>query len=360
MGRTRKRLKGGLWLRVAAGAILLAACSLPVDAFAREKFLLWGFRMSPDGQTVAFTYCDRNVRHCRLGLLDLTNDRIVHIPAPSGKQLKHPFYSYDGKRLAAILLDAATNGDSQIVVIDPATLQITPVTEGRGIRRFPVFQPGTGNILYVAKAGRPHRFPHLRLLNLSDRTETIILDAKRGFRLAIAAPSFVDPTEIIFDALGPVDPELVIAVENIGRTKSELIIFGLLFGGRTKIILKNLQSRTQKIIGYKRPNISNITASENGKRIVFIDLSTSKPYQIGVGYNRDLFMMERGKLTQITNLRSHLAFPDISYDGSTVAFGADSSRRKQFDLFILDLKTGKLRPTNLRDRLAKHPAFSAP
>lgn len=358
MGRIQKWLISGVWcyVSVAVGIILLAACSLPVDVFAKGRLMLWNFQLSPDGRTVAFSYCDRNDLHCRLGLLDLRNEKIVRIPAPSGKQLTYPSFSYDGKRLAAVMGDAVKRGPSQIVVIDLATLHITQVTEGRETRHYPVFQPRTNNILYVV--GGMGVFHHLRLLNISDRTEAIILDERSGFRVGLDTPYFVGPTEIIFAAIAPADPELVTAVINIGRRKTDLITYRLLFGGRPEIILKQVQGNTEKIGGARRPNISNITASESGKIMVFIDLSATEPYQKGVGYNLDLFKMERGRLTQLTNSRSHLAYAHVSYDGSTVAFGSDPTRRSQFDLFILDMKTGKARPTHLRKRLVAHPEFA--
>ena len=75
-------------------------------------------------------------------------------------------------------------------------------------------------------------------------------------------------------------------------------------------------------------------------------------------YNYELFKLENGKLEALTNLRSHLLSAHVSLDGSTVAFGSDPKRRREWDLFILDMKTGKIRATNLLKRLAKHPKFS--
>jgi hypothetical protein len=165
--------------------------------------MLWGFNMSPDGQTVAFQYCEQKPRYCRLGLFHLATGQIVHIPGPAGKSLEQPSFSSDGRRLAAITGDANSREGSHVVVIDLANLQITQLTEGRADRSYPAFQPGTDNILYVAGyvIGATHRYFRLRLYNVSKRTETTILAAKDGFRSGLLRPSFLGSDEVIFGAI---------------------------------------------------------------------------------------------------------------------------------------------------------------
>lgn len=104
--------------------------------------------------------------------------------------------------------------------------------------------------------------------------------------------------------------------------------------------------------------MSSPSASVDGKEIVFVHRSLIEPRTKGVGYNYEIFKLENGKLKALTKLRSHLLSVHVSNDGSTVAFGSDPKRRREWDLFILDMKTGKVRATNLLKRLAKHPDFT--
>ncbi|MCC7166708.1 MAG: hypothetical protein IT565_03980, partial [Rhodospirillales bacterium] len=97
------------------------------------------------------------------------------------------------------------------------------------------------------------------------------------------------------------------------------------------------------------------TASKDGKRIAFIYLSSTAPTIRS--FNYEIYLHEDGKVRQITDLRSLLAWGHISYNGRYVAFGADKTRNRHYDLFILDLDTGIVKPTGLRDRLAADPAF---
>jgi Tol biopolymer transport system component len=106
------------------------------------------------------------------------------------------------------------------------------------------------------------------------------------------------------------------------------------------------------------PGRSFLSAAKDGKRFVFIAQSQTEPRTPGGAFNFELFLFEGGTVKQLTNVRSHLAHAHISYDGSTVAFGSDPTRSYDFDLFILDLTTGEIRATGLREKLAADAQFA--
>jgi Tol biopolymer transport system component len=342
---------------VFAGIILLALVSFCVDTTAKGKPMLSGFSMSPDGKTVAFNYCEGMSERCRLGLLNLATERIVYIPGTDGKFLAQPSFSSDGRRLAAIMGQPTSGQGSHVVVIDLATLEITQLTEGRANRGNPVFQPGTGKILYVEADAVGANLPwfNFRLHNISERTETTILEVKDGFRVGIMRPSFLSPNEIVFGAYTPNEPGLSAAVKQLTGSIHTKIAFRLSFGGRPEIFLPHIEARRK---GYYEPGISSISASKNGKDVVLVHLSLVEPRTKGVGYNYELFKLENGELKALTNLKSILLSAQVSLDGSTVAFGSDPKRRREWDLFVLDMKTGSVWETRLLDRLAKHPDFA--
>ena len=322
-------------------------------AFADRKFMLSDFQMSPDGKLVAFQYQHKPQGLHRLGLINLETGALTPIPAPQGKHLGSPSFSYDGKRLAAVIGDNSAFSVSQIVVIDLATIQLTQVTEGREPRYYPVFQPGTDQILYVV--GGLGIFYHLRLLNISDHTETTVLEKQDGFLVVISRPSFVTSTEIIFQAIAPSDPELKDAVKQLTESEFAQVSYRLRFGDHPELLFPHVESNRK---AFFRPGLSWLSASENGNHVVVVYLSNVEPRTKGVGYNYEIFKLENGKLKQLTNVRSHIQAAHVSYKGSKVAFGSDPKRRREWDLFVLDMKTGKIRATNLLERLAKHPEFA--
>ena len=137
-GARARHIKGAMrrYLAVALGIILLAVCSLSVDASAKGKFMLWDFQLSPDGQVVAFRYQDKRQGFLGLGLLNLKSGALSRVPNPPGKQLGFPSFSYDGKQLAAVMGETNSLSSSQVIVIDLATLRITQVTKGRAPRKY--------------------------------------------------------------------------------------------------------------------------------------------------------------------------------------------------------------------------------
>ena len=197
-----------------------------------------------------------------------------------------------------------------------------------------------------------------------------VLEEKAGF-YAIFRPSFVSQNELIFQAIAPADAKLVQEVVEItktrviGKSTSDKMVYRLPIGGRPEIILKEITAHSARdvdnTVAKLGPRIGSVSASRDGKAMVFIDLSSVTPQTKGVGYNYEIFKLEDGKLTQMTHLLSYLYDARVSYDGSTVAFGANPSRRRQdIDLFILNIHTGEVRPMRLLEKLAEHPEFNLP
>lgn len=330
--------------------------------------MLEDFAISPDGRTVAFQYVDKGSKRHGLGLLEWESGKLTPISSPKGTDIGgNPRFSYDGKRLVAMMSDS-TSG--QIVSIDIISQKLTLLARaGRGWNT-PVFQPGTDNVLFVdgGPSVRPGGHYYLKLLNLLDHTEQTVVEEKDGFR-AIFHPSFVSQSEIIFQARSPADTKLVQEVVDLvkrpGANRSADLVYRLSIGARPEIILKEITSHSARDVDSTvvkfNPRITSVSASRDGKAIVFIDLSSLTPHTKGAGYNYELFKLENGKLTQMTQLLSLLHVARISYDGSTVAFGKIPERRVQdLDLFILNVLTGEVRSTHLLEKLAERPDFNLP
>ncbi len=294
--------------------------------------------------------------------------KLTPIPSPPGKHVVNASFSYDGKRLVAMVSDA-TSG--QIVGIDLATLKLTELAQAQRGWNQPVFQPGTDNLLLLVggPSVRPGGRYYLKLLNMSDHTEQTVLEEEAGFR-AIFRVSFVSQNEIIFQARAPADTKLtqevveIVKMPAIGNTTTAMIVYRLPIGGRPEIILKEITAHSARSVTGAAvqfdPRISSVSASRDGKTIVFTDLSLVTPHTKGV-YNYEIFKLEDGKLMQMTHLLGHLHAARVSHDGSTVAFGMIPKRRLQdLDLFIMNVRTGEVKPTRLLEKLAEHPEFKLP
>jgi len=316
------------------------------------------FAPSPDGRVVAFQYHDLSAGQNDLGLgfLDLQSGKLTRIPNPPGKQLSEPSFSRDGKRLAAAMGNLHSLAATQITIIDPATLKtVTTVNPNPWEVAYPVFQPGSDNVLFVAtNPGVPKQ---LRLLDLANNDEHSILDPAEGF-YTIFQPSFVGPDDVLFQAMSPRDLALKqSAVDLLGKDRYDpalRITYRLHFGERPEIFLPELtRSRTGPLL----PGIPYLTASRDGETIAFIGLSIADPYNEHHQYNYEVFALRNGQERQMTNLRSLLAYAHISFDGMTVAFGSDPTRRKIVDLFVLDMRSGKVTATGLLNKLQSNPEF---
>jgi len=349
----------------------LLACAAPATVTGAP--IMKNVQISPEGTMVTFMFCNPESTRCGSGILNLETNELIRIPDPPGRQLIDPIFDYDRKRIAAASYCAGScskleMATSQIVVIDLPSLSVTEVTKGLGVkvergvtgrRKYPVFQPGTDNLLFTVQEtnSRGESFYRgINLVNAKTRAESVLLNPNQGFVLPIYRPSFVGAEEIIFFAISPAPPELSQAAEqayNIPNGNASLA-YSLRFGEAPQIIPPYPELQQGKLEKIKLFDLMP-TASKDGKRQAFIYQSSTHP--VGKGNNYEIYLREDGKVRQVTDLRSHLAWPHISYNGRYVAFAADKTRNRHYDLFILDLDTGIVKPTGLRDRLAADPAF---
>jgi hypothetical protein len=216
----------------------------------------------------------------------------------------------------------------------------------------PVFQPSTGKILFVA-AG-PGVWNHFRLLDATDGTTTTLVEANDGFH-GIFTPSFIGDDGVIFAGMGPQNPNLAQEVHAyLLHPITDWLAYEYRLGGKATTALPEIYAHSLRT----NPNTSGVTnllASRDGKTVVWIDLSSTDP-NLKAKFNYEIFKLENGTITQMTNLRTHMAGLALSYDGSTVAFGSDPSRNKaDADLFVLELATGAIHPMGLVERMRARP-----
>ncbi len=309
---------------------------------------------SPDGKIIAFEYTDNKEGKgpTGVGFVDLRSSKLTRVPNPPGRELRKPSFSYDGKNVLVGI--GNPNIDSnQIAEVNLATLKVTPLTpEGPKGRVAPVYQPGTGKVLYVNGSG----LYGLILLDPKTGTEKVILNNKEnGFGL-IVKPFFIGQTEVLFEAIGPRNFEMQKrhALElHLGPFAS----YQLTFGGMPKLFSEAEEVKIKGTMLNGRGAFGYLSASKGGKEIVFMRVPSDQPTVDGK-IHRELYKIDNDAVMQITDAQSTMMFSCVSYDGSIVTFVANITEPSTFDLFIYDMKSGEIKPTNLLNKIRNDPAFA--
>ncbi|HEX3486999.1 MAG TPA: hypothetical protein VHT51_18235 [Micropepsaceae bacterium] len=313
------------------------------------------FVPSPDGRIIAFEYIDKSLgrNHLGLGLLEWRTGKITRVPNPQGMQLSEPSFSYDGRRLLVGMGKEGSLFPNQIAVVDVMTTAVTAITPAEtGTKGFPIFQPETGKILFVRY--QDYLVHLLILLDPTNGTEETILDRYSGFVTELRRPSFVDREEIVFQARGPVDPELGRSAISFGHIAAG-ISYRLQFGQRPQILSPEHEAHV-----FQRSDqgaFSFLSASRDGEVMVFLARSPDKPTDESGKINQEIFKMEGGQISQMTNLHRFMWYAKLSYDGSIVAFGSDPRRVREVDLSIFDMKTRQVTETGLLANIRTSPDF---
>lgn len=366
-GTVWKRLKGcvrGTACRAAANgmAVLIAVLATHSTASAQRSpapSRLPDFALSNDGRILAIS------RGGAIGLFDWRADKLALIPRPAEiSSMGGPSFSPDGRSLAAAVSSDAGN----IAVFDLATLRATGVHKSDcWLGSSPKFQADGGAVLFSTGGFSKY----LCLYDFNKHTTSFPLDSENGF-YAIGSPTFVETGKVLFVGIGPRNSTLASSVESLGvRETSATVPYHLKIGGVPEIAYPELLRRSAKLTKGRGGGPVSFASSRNGKKIVFIDRSLTEEVRLTkdeIGpYRYDLFMIEDGVTRQITHLETYLAYPEISYDGHTVAFGIQSKPIPKFkdqppgpgrlDLAIIDLRTGVFTRIDLIARLDAEPEF---
>lgn len=320
-----------------------------------KQFQLERYGLSPDGKLVAFEYRKVDGKSYGIGLFDRQTGKINRISPPNGfNSIGRPQFSPDGKMLAAI-------AGGQVAVIDLSTLQARPVTSGPTLKVQAIFQPHANKIFVEHYIIKPD--VQLSLLDLDTGKETPVLASVHGFSLGTAGLTFIGPDRLMFTAVSgtAVDPAMKAAEVEFAGGETRFVPYRLRIGERPELAtsLKPTFDRSIRLGGL---GVTSFSASRDGARIVFVSFSGGEmptPQGKGRQFKYDLFKLESAEPIQVTHLGSHLAYPTISYDGKTAAFGDDPKRQYRFDLSIVDLDSGRVTTTNLLAHIVSDPAFAS-
>ncbi len=349
----------------------------PSEAVRRNELRLEAIAVSPDGNTIAFQFepapkAPGGFKHFGIGLYEWRTGKLTRIPNPPDTRLGNPSFSYDGKQLAVFSQGLEDGVRSEIATVDLATQGVTVLThDERSLhvgKTWPVFQPETGNILYVeqpilSKSG-------LKLINAKGEPQQTLIEPKTGF-YSIGTPFFVAKDKIYFNARGPADKMVQEAIARAGIRGGDQaageISYELMFSQGPALIFSQVQ---ENVFAHARgPNgthdssaFPSLNGSRNGAVLVHdwgtiaFDLPGLKRHKFT---EYDVYKLDRdGNSTPLTHVRSHLFYTRISYDGSVVAFLTDPTRENVFDLAVLDMSTGQVTATGLLEKLKADPRFN--
>lgn len=335
-------------------AMLLSPINVVAAVPERNALVLSDVVISPSGDRVAFTACRQN-SSCVIGLYDVESGVVSALKNPHGWQLKYPSFSHDGERIVATML-CDSNCDEKwqeahIVVFAKDDQQPVLLTSGPGFRGWPVFQPNSGDILFIDQTisllGPKRRhlsYPTLSLLVVSSGDVRTVMAGARGQYLSeIFRPAFVEENRIVFSGiLSSKSPLHAVLAKTSGERPrpSEILGFELSLGKEPQLM--DLAEPAQ----YRG---SSISASQNGERIIFVKRVSGQ--QAEGRYSYDLFENRRGNVERLTNLATHFGGASISYNGLRVAFLADDTGMRNFDLFIFDTTNRSIKRTEVRSHI---------
>jgi hypothetical protein len=318
---------------------------------------------SPDGKTIAFEYTDESLplngvglrNHLGIGLLDWQTGKLTRIANPAGKQLSSPSFSYDGKRLLVGVGPANGLASLQIGEVNLTTMHLTLIgAKGPMGRMTPVYQPGTGNILFIK--GAPGLDNEIVLLDRKTQAEKVILEDKNSFTY-ISTPWFIQQNEILFQA-GGASYGVIHLGEELGRSKISRVAkvtYRLVFGGMPEFYSLEVERRAPPV---NSGAFGSLSVSANGRILAFTSAIPERMMDEKGIILRELFKMEAGQITQLTNYGRSIMLSGISYNGSVVALVGDLATVRQDDLFIYKMDTGELVATGLLERIKKDSAFA--
>lgn len=348
-------------IAVTAATLPAVSCSKqhPLYPHGPSASLPWNFALSPDGQTVVFT-------DSGLGALALCNwhtGQIDIIKRPPGVvSLTWANYSSDGAKLAVVasLRVRSRELPRKLGVVDLATREVTLFETGEPLAN-PVFSPDGDAIVYWAEAHQS-RIKRLFLFDLRSRTSRALLSEEEGFQ-SIYSLGFISNDTVMFVGAGPENPELKAKVNNMGARVSPAIPYFLRIGSKPEIAYASfLRKEMSDRHGLLQLSMA---ASAAGERVVFIGRSQTRKAQPSLAMApQDVFVLEDGRPRQVTHLESRLYnYIAISRDGSTAAFGIEarpvpfSRVERNFDLAIVDLRTGEVTRTNFVEQVTFDSRF---
>lgn len=328
----------------------LGGCS--VVNTIRQPERLSGLALSPDGQTMAFSYeyfgIDKT-RHARtIGFYNLEKKEFSIFLIPGNQGWSKPSYSWDGKKLVftiSLVTEKGMHWDKKkFAVMDLSDFSYEIITEDWGMRFWPSFSPDGKSILYrkpakIRKSGKT-RYKHWDIWEM---------DIQGEVKTQLTFYKYYQLWECFYLS----DGERVIFTGSHSRSvsKEEDQAYHKKYGEYTiSIIPKTNVPKTPLALNplviiesnskyYRSTILAGITKHDD---TLYTAITNKMDRDQGVntgkrGYNYDLFIRKRdGKTNRLTRMKSMIIDEAISLDGSRVIFQSDKERNKIYSYWSMN------------------------
>jgi hypothetical protein len=338
----------GATILLAAVALALGSCKPPRHVGPPPDIRITSASLSATGGTVVFGFDDRRdgANRKRLGLFDVASRSIQLVDQPEKFRWGSPVFAPAGRKLAftSFCFHGCTPEEFGYHIgmldLDTGDWQIL-TTYGRDTMRLSPKFSSDGNAILFATAGaswskeggsRPATFFGISSLLLESRRETQLLpnvEETTTFQ-GVGRPSMTHDGDILFTGIAPFNGAFNDRVEKIGLSTIQDLALRLRPDGTLDFLP-----------GLERRSLGSLSASTDGRRVVFI--GRSSPSKRGRGFGYDLFLYEGASLRQVTQLETHAYLTDITPDGSIAIFLADETRKMNWSIWRTRLGSGETR-----------------
>lgn len=308
--------------------------------------------VSPNGEQIAFEYVNEPTGRgvMGLGIYEPKTGKLTRIPVPAGKQFTMPSFSPDGQRLLVVQGNRGTVYGNQIAEIDLRTMHAKDITApAESPIYYPVYQAGTANILYWYHW--KYLGVGLYLLDANLQTQREIIPQQDSFA-RVGRPFFIGKDDALLGGGARLGREALSALK-VTNNGSGKIAYRLNLDGKLQILAPEAERNRSWADAEAFPQLST---TSDGRTIVFISTRATLPKKGGLV--QELYKLENGSVTQLTSFGQYVRDAYVAANGQTIAFVADATPDKAFDVFVYDARTGKAAITGLRSAIASSQAFA--
>ncbi len=357
-------------------AASLGGCSVVRNV--RQPEMLSGLALSPDGQTMTFSYqyfgLDKN-RHTRtIGFYNFEKEEFSLFAIPKNQGWSQPSYSWDGTKLVftiSLVTEKGLHWDKKkFAVMDLSDFSYKIITPDWDMRFGPTISPEGERILYrkpaaIRNKGRT-RYKHWDIWEMDVHgAKATQLTFYKYYQLGDCF-YWPDGEKVIFEGFRPRSLDKKTADVFYKKYKDNMIF----------IIDRNEVPKAQGLkpvinveSNYKYYSYSGLIGITKKSEVVYLTKTNMMDKQLGLdpgskGYNYDLFIrLGDGTSKRLTKQKSKIVDGAISLDGSKVVFQDDKERngiysywsinRDGTDLFEIKLPEQQkewqsLKPKNLQ------------
>ncbi len=349
----------GIWsfsrLAIVVALFLLQGCDMaekfihstadvsPAKRTIEQQFAPTGF--SPDSQKLYLEYLGSDQK-VKIGWMDLSTKQVnIFVPLDTPDSLASPSSSSDGKQLAIVIKEAASNFEkSQIGVLDLEKNVYRAITTSDSYKQFPSFSRDGKKIIY-AQANRRRESGK----TLFSRWDIYEVDVNTGTErrltefcfFAVSPPFYLEDGErFVFSGEYP-------ACNYPARASKDYLAYSKKYKGNDIFMRRVGEESPLEPLFQNGEYASSAFLTRNGK--IFFQSITNEMDGIKGNYNFDIFEYESGVIRRLTNLKTYLSGLVVSPAGDLATYSSDEKRNNHARHWLMKIKEGSHSPLDIGD-----------